>query len=283
MKRIFLKTVMAILLFSVAYVSYSQKRPMGINLDVITDWSPQFMFVDAMKQSREWLVQPTDGSFWNDDSIAVPMRPDGYPTHVPFEYEGDSMIVHTLLLRELHLGNRGGYPAGEYTLIFEGTGEIQLQFDATGSYTQADSAYTVTIDDPGGGIGLRIVRSDASDPIRNIRFIMPGFRDTYGAEPFHPKFLELLKDFQVLRFLWPQWVNESFLENWEDRTPKDYYTQGDNIPGGGLAYEWVIELCNRLGADPWISLPHLVTDDFVTQFATLFRDSLDMDLKLYLE
>ena len=283
MKGILLKSGLFLLLTFIVFSMQAQKRPMGVNLDVITDWSPQFMFVNAMRQCREWLVQPTDGRYWDDPSISVPMRPDGYPTHVPFVHNGDSMIVHTLLLRDLHLGNRGGYPAGEYTLIFEGTGEIQLQFDASGSYTQSDSAYTVTINDPGGGIGLRIIRSDSLDPVRNIRFIMPGFRDTYESDPFHPKFLELLKDFQVLRFLWPQWVNESFLENWADRTPKDYYTQGDNMSGGGLAYEWVIELSNRLQADPWVSLPHLVTDDFVTQFAALFRDSLDTDLKLYLE
>ncbi|KAG2486986.1 hypothetical protein HYH03_014358 [Edaphochlamys debaryana] len=49
----------------------------------------------------------------------------------------------------------------------------------------------------------------------------------------------------------------------------------------GVSYEVMISLANNIGADAWITVPHLADDDFVTRLATLTRDKLRG--KLYLE
>jgi hypothetical protein len=45
----------------------------------------------------------------------------------------------------------------------------------------------------------------------------------------------------------------------------------------------MVDLCNRTGVHAWFSMPHRATDDFITQFATLVRDTLDPELKVYIE
>jgi len=42
-------------------------------------------------------------------------------------------------------------------------------------------------------------------------------------------------------------------------------------------------LCNRLQADPWFTLPHLADDVFVREFAMAVKQSLDPNLKIYVE
>lgn len=52
---------------------------------------------------------------------------------------------------------------------------------------------------------------------------------------------------------------------------------------GGVALEYIISLCNELDAAPWINVPHLADDDYVTKLATMLRDKLRPDVKVYVE
>jgi hypothetical protein len=45
----------------------------------------------------------------------------------------------------------------------------------------------------------------------------------------------------------------------------------------------MIKLANTLHADPWFCIPHRATDDYVRQFATLLRDTLDPTLRPRIE
>jgi hypothetical protein len=47
--------------------------------------------------------------------------------------------------------------------------------------------------------------------------------------------------------------------------------------------EIMIELANRLGADPWFNIPHKATDDYIRNFARLVKQRLDTKLKAYVE
>jgi hypothetical protein len=47
--------------------------------------------------------------------------------------------------------------------------------------------------------------------------------------------------------------------------------------------EVMVDLANRLGADPWFTMPHLADDDFVRQLATVVRDRLDPSLRAWVE
>jgi hypothetical protein len=52
-----------------------------------------------------------------------------------------------------------------------------------------------------------------------------------------------------------------------------------------VAYEWMIDLCNRQQADAWVTVPHLTFEHqgYWTQLAQLLIDRLDTGLKVYIE
>lgn len=254
-------------------------RPIGVNISGIHDYSSQWMFVDAMKQCRPWIVQPQAGAPWSVDTVAIPTRADGYPREVPFVQGTDSFVVHTLMLRELpHL-----YPAGDYTLIFEGTGELQLNFDAGNhTFTVPNVPHTFQVTPSGGGIHLTIHRSEANDPIHNIRVIMPGFASTYETAPFHPQFLNFLKPFSVYRFMDPLQTNGGEIEDPVDRSTPEFYCQNAG-EHGGLSIEYIAKLSNQTETDPWINIPHRASDDYIEEVARVLRDSLDANRQVYIE
>ena len=45
----------------------------------------------------------------------------------------------------------------------------------------------------------------------------------------------------------------------------------------------MVQLSNVAGASPWINIPHAADDDYVRNMATLFRDGLRPDLRIYVE
>lgn len=66
-------------------------------------------------------------------------------------------------------------------------------------------------------------------------------------------------------------------DDYEDRYESDQASQRT------MPIAHMIALCNRLGASPWFCMPHKADDDFVRRWATLARDSLHPDAKVYVE
>jgi hypothetical protein len=133
---------------------------------------------------------------------------------------------------------------------------------------------------PKNAIFLSITKTDPSDPIRNIRFIMPGFEKTYAKQPFHPAFLKRWAKFGVIRFMDWQHTNGSTIVKWSDRSTPDRSNQSGPK---GVAIEYMIALANTQKADPWFCIPHLADDDFIRRYAQLVKKTLDPSLKVYIE
>ncbi|MDQ8197142.1 sugar-binding protein [Pelagicoccus enzymogenes] len=112
-----------------------------------------------------------------------------------------------------------------------------------------------------------------------------------GSNPFNPVFLEELAHYEVIRFMDMNPTNNNWITNWEDRRLPDdsdqrvnqNYTKEDVRVLQGVAFEWMIKLCNLVGADMWINVPHAASDDYVAQLANLIRDNLDPSLKVMVE
>jgi len=109
-----------------------------------------------------------------------------------------------------------------------------------------------------------------------------------------PEFLSDISNYSVLRFLNWTATNGNHVSNWSQvLLPTD--SANNNIQGfvpkpGGLyrvmAYEWQIDLCNRVGADMWITVPahtDVSSDGYWSKLARLIRDNLDPSLKVYVE
>lgn len=66
---------------------------------------------------------------------------------------------------------------------------------------------------------------------------------------------------------------------WADRVTPAHRSQAV----GGVALEYQVLLANLVGADPWFCVHHLATDDYVRRMATLVRDTLRPDAKIFVE
>ncbi|MCB0661638.1 MAG: T9SS type A sorting domain-containing protein, partial [Saprospiraceae bacterium] len=252
-------------------------RPAAINISGIVDWSTELVFTDAFKQSRTWIShQAAPGGDW-DSGVPIPLGPEGYPLEIPYD-DGVNppQGIRALMLTDL----QANYPGGSYRLIAEGEGQIRLWGEASGTFTCPVDTLVVVDQLVQGTLALEIERSEAGNPVRNIRFIYPEYVDVYESQTFTTEFLNFIDGFQAVRFMDWSKTNFSPVTTWNDRSEYNYYTQTQE---SGIAWEYIIELCNLMQKDAWICIPHLADDNFIDQLATLFRDNLDPDLKIYLE
>ena len=268
-----------------------KKMQIACNLWAFADWATDLPFVDAMKTCRPWRTIDADKPLdYYPDLADVPVDENGYPLELPYsDGKRPPQRVFTITLVSLP---KEMYPNGKFTLLFEGKGEIRLGWDGgnrsvegKGGTTKYEFDVNITKDfdgkpgSSGAGMIVDIPRSEKGDHIRNIRLIMPGFVDTYEKQPFHPLFLEMVKPFCSLRFL--DWIGPYDVRKvkWSKRTKKDAFSQ----QAGGVAYEYMIDLCNMLNLDPWITVPYRADEEYQRELAKLIHAQLKPGLKVYVE
>jgi hypothetical protein len=111
-----------------------------------------------------------------------------------------------------------------------------------------------------------------------------------GDDIWNATFIGELAPYSVLRFMDWGATNNSKVQTWSQRRlPTDSgngdigYIDGSSPLTPGLAYEWMIDLCNRTGKDMWVNLPHLSDNNYANQLAQLIKEKLDPNLKVYVE
>jgi hypothetical protein len=118
----------------------------------------------------------------------------------------------------------------------------------------------------------------------------PGTNGIATANIWNPVWIAELAPYSCLRFM--DWGNTNWSQivNWADRMlPTDpnnyevYNDGGSTPPNPGMAYEWMIDLCNRTQKDLWICLPAMADSNYRTQLATLIHDKLQPNLRVYVE
>lgn len=250
----------------------------GINLAKTYGWGTQITFVDVFKQGRAWESYNTSGG--SATGVVVPVDANGYPLEIPYnDGVNPPQMVRTVMLDV----DAGTHPTGTFTLIFEGDGDIHLGGAGSGDYSSSGAQRTVSfnVTSATSGISLTITRSNAVNPIRYIRVIMPGHLATYQTQPFYPPLLDRLQGFSVIRFMeWIRTNDQRRLVTWSDRPTTNYVTNAG--PMGG-AYEYAIRLANAVGADSWLTVPHLADDNFIRELARLALAELAPGRKVYIE
>lgn len=109
-------------------------------------------------------------------------------------------------------------------------------------------------------------------------------RQVQGADPWNPAFLREIALYRSLRFMDWDNTNGSTRELWSQRPQRATAHQNP------VAYEWMIELCNRNGSDLWITVPHRTVSratgdtpsDYALRLSLLVKTGVDMgtvDLK----
>ncbi|WP_319592438.1 T9SS type A sorting domain-containing protein [uncultured Draconibacterium sp.] len=107
---------------------------------------------------------------------------------------------------------------------------------------------------------------------------------TVNQNIWNEKFLEEIDFYSVLRFM--DWLptNKSPIKNWsERRLPTDANQNALFGSEVGVAYEWMIDLCNRVDANIWLCIPHAATNDYCRNLAELIHTNLNPKLNIYIE
>lgn len=267
----------------------SPASPLGTNLGPVVDWSTQLPFVDAFKMARTWITHCADTDpdcdqvGWDTgEADLIDLDENGWVISLPApEDEPIFTRVGTVLL----LGDAEGQNnlAGQYTVLYDGEGTIEYGGGASKDEGASSPGHDVVDVSATGFVHLMITQTDPNntgDYIRNIRFIMPGFEETYQTQIFNPVFLEKLANFRVLRFMDWMRTNDEPAGEWAERSQVSDYTYTTN---NGVPLKIMIELSNRTQTAPWFNMPHTATDEYVTEFATMVRDNLSDTLRVYLE
>lgn len=286
-------TVHAAIADSAVPVRRNAASPLGTNLEWVKDFSEEWIFVDAFRASRPWVSGTARD--WQD-SRELKLDANGWIASLAPGQTARTMV----------LAATGPYPEGDYIVLYEGEGSIQ--YGGAGIHDPGRSRpgrHVLRLDPTKRGVVITLAAVNPANPVRNIRVIMPGgvcggdpFR--YASEPsacmgagpfrsfetehaailFHPRFLERLRTYRVIRFMNWSRVTNSRQVAWSDRPrPGDARWSTDK----GVPIEVMVDLANRLGADAWFTLPHRANDDYATEAAKLVSRLLRSDLKAYLE
>ena len=112
-----------------------------------------------------------------------------------------------------------------------------------------------------------------------------------GADVWNTTFINELAPYGTLRFMDWGAVNNSNVTTWSQRRlPTDPLNADIGLVNPwettvlpGLAYEWMIDLCNRTNKDMWVCLPHKTDAEYWSQLAALIHQKLNAHLKVYVE
>jgi hypothetical protein len=283
-----------------AATASNAKSPLGINLTYMNYYSPEQPFLNVFKTSGVSRSSPSGWSthsvmdFNTGEAAYLQLDANGYPTtlkassadpHSPQLFTS----VGVLLERELPKSNGGTgapYRSGRYVVLYDGQGTLAYAFDAV-LVSSSPGRDVINVKTPSQeGIDLRITATDPNHTgnyIRNIRVVKAEEESLLVAgNVFEPSFLNLLQNFRVVRAV--QWLEiddaGGLLTNWADRpAPSDAGWGGVN----GVPIEILLQLCNTVGADCWLNVPHMANDDYITQMAVLAHANLAATQKIYVE
>ena len=260
----------------------------GTNLNGIADWSTEVPFLDLFKSARAWIPQcgygePGCTGSWDTGEFAkLDLDQNGWVKSLPKPEDAPEYTR----VRTIMLGSGGKYPQGQYVVLYDGEGAIEYVYDARKNEAASKpgrDVIDVNLANDGDGIHLIITATDprkTGNYIRNIRVVPIAHESTYQTQIFNPTFIQKTQKFSALRFM--DWMNTNASEQskWSDR-PK--VEDASYAWGKGVPLEIMLELANRLGADPWFNMPHKATDDYMRRFAAMVKEKLDSKLKVYVE
>jgi hypothetical protein len=237
----------------------------GVNLDQVVDYSGETPFVDLFKMSRPWIPQQ-EGRGWGEGP-PLQLSADGQEVLrlAPGQY-ATTLVCCTR-----------GVPAGVYTCFYEGRGQLAFEGDVQ-VLEERPGRIRVAVEPP-GEILLHLRETDPRNPLRRLRFVMPGHEESYERLPFNPAFLEQKSLYRVLRFMDWQQTNDSPIRSWSDRPRMEDPSQAHR----GVAIGGMVGAANALQADPWFCMPHMADDDYIRRFAEEVAATLDPKLRMYVE
>lgn len=251
----------------------------GMGLNGIVDWTAQQPFIDVMKTARPWTGHlPNRWGGWGPDVFAARdlLDEDGWLKAIPKEITHASTLMLTDLPPEAVSAN------GRYRMTYEGQGAIGVGGRVSNLKRDGDAIWFDFVAGP-GFVEITITSTDPNgtgDHIRDIQVVKEENIPLHevGAV-FNPQWIERIEDQRLLRFMDWMNTNDSTISSWDQRPKVSDFTYALR----GAPLETMVALANQIGADPWFSMPHSATDDYMRRFADYVRDNLDPALKAHIE
>jgi FG-GAP-like repeat len=277
-----------------AVAQSNQGSPLGINLNGVTYYSPEQPFLNVLKTASYWATANSTSGDTGEDT-KLDLDANGYPRclcgangqAVTFTY------VRTLVLRNLGFSQGGTptyYPGGQYVVLYDGEGTLAYRFDAKKNTSlSAPGRDVLDVTPSNAGIDIAITATDprkTGNYVRNIRIVLQSNEALLASgEIFNPNFVSRISQFRSLRFMdWMQTNASTEGAAWSARAaPNSAFWAAPGSGTRSVPVEVMIALSNKVAADPWFNLPHLATDEYITQFASLVYQRLAGDRKVYVE
>lgn len=248
------------------------KINLAYGLSALADYAEGFVFLDLMKASRGWL----DGWVNGWDEIEPYLDANGWPTQMP---PGWTVIRNSWAL------NDSEWSQGPFVLTYDGEGTLSI---GNSTITEPDTGGRIEFT-CNGSFWLDITATDPNDNgeyIRNIRIVHADYEALADSgELFDPDWLKIVSDVKLVRFMDWMDTNGSSITDFADFRNGDWYSFYGKYgaPTFGVPLEIMVDLANRLGADPWFCIPHMATDACVQAMAEYIRDNLDAGLVAHIE
>ena len=135
-----------------------------------------------------------------------------------------------------------------------------------------------------GNTQLRLTLKDRNSPPRNIRIYQQRYSANVAAgETFNPDWLGNLKNFDTLRFMGWQSVNDSDVINFSQLADESYLAWCQPLktslgPKGSIHPSLLCKLANATGCKIHVCLPAKCTDAFVQEFASYLKANTKIEV-----
>ncbi len=273
------------------------RPPIGINVNELHHEDASFPFVDLFRQADPFQNNVLE----LPNTEKVEYNEFGWPLRL----NGD--VAGTKFLGKMP---PDAVPVGDFTVLYDGKGTLEYGHGVERMQRQRGRERIRLHPDASGELNasLLITSMDETDPIRNIRILMPGgicqnnpyqwvaqasecssgvpylaFERYYQSIVFNPEYLNFLKDFSAIRFMPMSGITRNPESHWRERPQLQEATWGGTYGQRGAPLEIMVMLANRMQVDAWFNLPHAADDDYVRRYATYVRDHLSPHLRVYVE
>lgn len=232
-------------------------------------------FVNAFKTSWPWQGDNGIGGDFSALRTAGHITAGGQIVSIP---SGEGAGISTRALNEW-VSETGG--TGRWRLTWTGAGTFDI---FGGSNVSQVNANTIEFDYTANGSSWVTVVARTA-PISNIKLVHEDdWADDAAGEIFRKAFLDEVRNYRALRF--DEWIGILRSEDEGGLIITDWASRplpSDEMFHRFVPYEWMADLCNKVGADMWLCLPTAVSDDHIQQAATLIRNLMPAPRHVYVE
>ncbi len=274
-------------------INYNLNSPLGTNTQWLRDWSTALPFINIFHGARYF----SETTWVTPDNVSYDEQ--GWPTDLK---GGEAQAIMLTSFRKDHA------PSGSYTVLYDGKGKIS--YGGSGKLVTRSPGRDIVLVQPDtqhGFFSLSIKRTTSGNHIRNIRVLLPGgicegvitqrvdsasscdagkymsFEKHHDELLFNPDYLNFMKDFKSVRFMDMMDTNNSKAREWSDWARVDDAVWSGGMGRTGVPVEVMVKLANTINADPWFTMPHLASDDYMRRFAAVVKEKLKPGLKVYIE